>query len=244
MFNIRPSMRACAVFILLSPAIFAASNVPHYPMPISKHVSDYVGILQSSDSMAITGKLADFERRTGIECTVVIIDSVSRYAEEMGFETFATNLFNTWGIGNRYKNNGILLLIATQDRAVRIELGSGYEESCSSIATSIIDNTMVPLLKQNNWGSAVIKGCDTIMKQLGSERSSPLSGILIFLAFLLIAGFFLCSWLLVGDENDQTNGTPNHPYAPRTHYFRTRSSGSKGSFGGGRSSGRGGSGRF
>lgn len=66
-------------------------------------------------------------KKTGIEAVVVTINSIGDYQTgDATIEAFATNLFNTWGIGHKKENNGVLILVAVKDRKARIELGKGY----------------------------------------------------------------------------------------------------------------------
>ncbi|MBM3892988.1 TPM domain-containing protein [Candidatus Dependentiae bacterium] len=259
MFSLKSSVPAYVISLLLSPAIFATNSAQHYPMPVSKYVNDYIGLLQPQENRMIADKLHAYQQHTGIECTIVIIDSINSYASGMTLETFATNLFNKWGIGNCSKNNGILLLVALQDHKVRIELGAGYGAKHEQTASSIINNAMLPLCKQNKVPAAIIAGCNAITTQiLVPQPASPWVWyiiILILIIFGIIAFFSLRealrhdtsygftpkdtsrSWLyysLFGVSRHNSNQNARSPY-----------SGYRGSsFGGGRSSGGGASGRW
>ena len=257
MFNISQSVRAYTACLLLWPTIFATTtSVPHYPVPINKYISDYVGTLQQNDTLSLASKLSDFEHRTGVECTVVIIDSVNNYAPTASLESFATNLFNTWGIGDRNKNNGILLLVSLQDRKVRIELGAGYGAKHEKAAANIINNAMLPLFKQGKTKEAIMAGCDAIIKSTVPQPTSPWVwyGIIFALIFFGIIAFFALrealrhdtsygfapkdtsrSWLyyyLFGVNSYKGN------QSTKSHYSSHTGSG----FGGGRSGGGGASG--
>jgi uncharacterized membrane protein YgcG len=63
-------------------------------------------------------------------------------------ESFATNLFNTWGIGDREKSNGFMILVAVHDRRVRIELGSGYSGEMDQVMQRVMNEDMLPLLSE------------------------------------------------------------------------------------------------
>lgn len=256
MFNIHPSIPAYVFSLLFLPAIFATNSIPHYPVPISKHISDYVGALQSSDTLAIACNLSDFEHCTGVECTVVIIDAISNYAPGASLETFATNLFNNWGIGNRSKNNGILLLVALQDHKVRIELGAGYGKAAEKTAAKIINNSMLPLFKESKTKEAIMAGCNAIIKGIAPQPVSPWVwyAIIFGLIFFGIIAFFSVREALRHDTSygftpKETSrswlyyslfGVNNHysTQSTRSHY----SDYTRGSFGGGRSGGGGASG--
>jgi uncharacterized membrane protein YgcG len=92
--------------------------------------NDYAKVITSSDEKSIRNMLADLEAQTGIEATVLTINSIYDHdTDDKPIESFATNLFNTWGIGDREENNGFMILVAVHDRRVRIELGSGYSSA-------------------------------------------------------------------------------------------------------------------
>lgn len=257
MFNIHPSIPAFFVTISLWATAFSATaSTPHYPAPINKYISDYVGILQPADRLRIASTLSKHEQTTGIECTVVIIDSINSYAPGASLETFATRLFNTWGIGDRSKNNGVLLLVSLQDRKVRIELGAGYGTAHEKTAAEIINSTMLPLFKQDKIKEAIMAGCSAIVKAIAPQPASPWVWYVIIFAIIFfgIMGFFALREALRHDTSygftpkDTSRSSLYYRLFGVSSYNRNQSSRSNhsghsgGSFGGGRSGGGGASG--
>jgi uncharacterized protein len=76
--------------------------------------------------------------------TVVTLKSQKPYAPGETLEDFATNLFDDWGIGDATRNDGILVLVLPNDRAMRIELGAGYDASWNNEAGRLIDRSYLP----------------------------------------------------------------------------------------------------
>jgi len=130
-----------------------------YPQSTDRYVNDYAGVLTGGDTQKIRTMFANLEEQTGIEAVAVTINSIRDYGtRDETIETFATHLFNTWGIGDRVKNNGVLILVAIQDRAVRIELGAGYGREYNTAMKRVIDETMIPAFRQNDYSKGIYQG--------------------------------------------------------------------------------------
>ncbi len=143
-----------------------------YPKSIHKYVNDFANIVDQADAERIKKSLESVEEQTGIEICVVTINSIGDYqGTEKNLEKFATGLFNTWGIGKKDKNNGVLLLVAVKDRKVRIELGAGYPQSYNQIASRIIKTDIVPYFKQGQYSRGIYEGTMAIIKNLTKEIS-------------------------------------------------------------------------
>ena len=82
-----------------------------YPSPISPHVNDLAQLLDTKDLAEVRGMLKLLKADTGIQMTVVTLESQAPYAPDETLEEFATNLFNDWGIGDATRNDGILVLV-------------------------------------------------------------------------------------------------------------------------------------
>jgi uncharacterized protein len=75
-------------------------------------------------------------------------------------------LFNQWGIGSPQRNDGILVLVAVKDRDMRIELGKGFPRAADGTAKSIIDNTMLPQFRNNNYNNGIELGVNRVIDRL------------------------------------------------------------------------------
>ena len=123
--NLAIAVLLILALILLGQNLILAQN--RYPYPSDKYVNDFAKILKPSERSELRTLLQDLDRQKKIEATVVTISSIKDYeGGTEGFETFATHLFNSWGIGHKERNDGILILVAVHDHKVRVELGSGY----------------------------------------------------------------------------------------------------------------------
>jgi uncharacterized protein len=138
-------------FLFLQAFLFAnnsyAQNIIAKPNPPTL-VTDVAGVLTPEQKQALENKLVAIDDSSSNQIAVVIIPSLDGYPKE----EYATKLFRDWGIGNKKTNNGILLLIAINDREIRIEVGYGLEGAIPDItALNIIDNDIKPAFKVGNY---------------------------------------------------------------------------------------------
>ncbi len=163
-------------FLLLS--CFAAADVAvdkdysPYPQPDSGYVTDYANLLSDSEEERIERWLWQVENKSQVEIIVVVIDSLSRYqgTNNRSIESFATALFDTYGIGNMPKNDGVLLLIARNDRKARIELGAGYGRTRDADAQRIMDKIIIPQFRRDDYVGGITDGTEALIEEFASMR--------------------------------------------------------------------------
>lgn len=191
-----------ALAIVLALALPGAAQ--QMPEPLSPYVSDFAGVLDDAAEARLTAHLQALRADPGVEVAVV---TVARLADHGGaaLEPFATALFNAWGIGDAQANDGVLLLLAVDDRAARIELGAGYPPVWDNRALRVMDALMVPRFADGDYPAGLETGLqgleDYILRPFkdgvavtGTDDmpEAPGSGLggdlLIFLAF--VAGIF------------------------------------------------------
>lgn len=143
------------VFFLLLPLAVTAQTFPDYE---DLYVNDFAGLLSDTAKQASRKKLREFKRETGIEFTVVTIRSFSDYGYSGEIEPFATGLFNTWGVGNADRNDGVMMLISKEDRKMRLEVGSGYGTSKNSAMQRVIDDVILPEFRSNRFSAGIVLG--------------------------------------------------------------------------------------
>lgn len=147
-----------------------------YPQPQDAFVNDYAGLLNAQDAAHVRTLFNNLKRETGIEAVVVTIGSVNDY--QTGAETvesFATNLFNTWGIGDSQANNGVLMLVAVKDRKVRIEVGAGYESAQNAAMQEVINEHILPSFRQSHYSLGIYRGARAVVGKLTGEWPEDLS---------------------------------------------------------------------
>jgi uncharacterized protein len=160
-------IRAASALLILLPILAASAlaSEPKFP-PLTGRVVDDAGILNSHTRHELTLMLAEYERTTGDQVVVVTVGSLQRYPiEEFGYE-----LGRYWGIGQKGKNNGALLIVAPNEHKVRIEVGYGLEGQLTDAKSrAIIDNYILPSFKRGDFNFGVLAGATEIVRALGGN---------------------------------------------------------------------------
>jgi uncharacterized protein len=175
------------LFSFLSTLAFAAA-LP----PLTGRVVDLAGMIDPAAETAIVRKSEDFEKKSSDQIVVATIENLD--GEDI--ETYANRLFRAWGLGQAGENNGILLLVARNDRKMRIEVGYGLEGTLTDLHSKlIIENTMVPAFRAGDFSGGISKAVDDIVMALEgnaaelesrAERNQQEEGIPIFVILFLI----------------------------------------------------------
>jgi len=164
---------------------------------------DFAGILQPDQKNAIEGILSGMEQQTGAQGAAVVVDSL----EGGQIDDFANKLFKKWGIGQKDKNNGIMLLVAVKDRKARIEVGYGLEPILpDALAGRILDEQLFPAFKQGNYAEGLTQAArrigEIIVKNepAPTTSSSPNFGVfdvggqlvgMLFFGIFIVIGFYM-----------------------------------------------------
>lgn len=184
-----------AVFFVMIASSVIAQNVLPRPNP-PKLVTDQAGVLTPEQLQALEAKLVAIDDSSSNQIAVVILSSL----EGQPKEEYATKLFREWGIGNKKTNNGVLVLVAIQDRQIRIEVGYGLEGAIPDItALSIIDNDIKPAFKAGAYYEGLDKATDNLAKAAVGEykearkkrsksKGNPLVFVMIVIVIVIILG--------------------------------------------------------
>ena len=125
-------------------------------------VNDYVNILTDSQETQINSKISSFEKQTDIEISFALVDTLNG----KDIESFSNELFKIWGVGKADRNNGLLVVIAPNERKWRIETGYGLESYLSDgQAYSFGNSNFKPNFKEGNY----YKGIDDFLTQVTSH---------------------------------------------------------------------------
>src|SRR5512139_324995 len=152
-----------ACWLIVSPA--AAQN--GYPDRIDPYVNDFAALLTDEHTSSLRSLFSELKADNGVEIVVVTIDSIHDFGTgDSSIESFATNLFNNWGLGDGQKNDGVLILVAWKDRAVRIEVGAGYGDSLNDDMQTIIDEQMIPAFRNEDYSQGSYDGARAVSRRL------------------------------------------------------------------------------
>jgi len=192
-------IRLRLVLLLLVLAAAPVAAAPQYPA-LTGRVVDNAELLSPNARRTLEAKLADFERARKIQLVVATLPSLQGYS----IEEYGVGLGRAWGIGEKGKNTGVVLLVAPNERAVRIEVGYGLEGTLTDALTSaIIQQRIVPLFRAGSDEAGILAGVDGILGVLDpnykpSERlAAPAQGggiafpPLLIVAIMVIAMLYL-----------------------------------------------------
>ncbi len=155
----------CAFVAVMAPAAWAQSVQP--VPPLTAHVMDSTGTLDASQLSALDAKLTAFEKARGAQVVFLIVpttqpEDIAAYAQRVG---------DQWKIGRKSIGDGLLLVVAKNDRRVRIETTKALEGAIPDLAASnIIEQAITPRFKQNDYAGGLDAGADQIMARISGEN--------------------------------------------------------------------------
>ena len=139
---------------VLCAFVVPASAEPNYPN-LAGRITDEAGLLTASDKADIESQLASLEQTSTDQLAVVTVKSLQGYS----IEDYGIGLARKWGIGQKGKDNGILLIVAPNDRKVRIEVGRRLEPMMTdTMSTLIIENAILPKFRRGDFAGGIKDG--------------------------------------------------------------------------------------
>lgn len=137
-----------------------------YPEYSDLYLNDFAGVFQDTQAKKLRATLQELNEKRGIEFTVVTLQSLADHGHNGPIEPFATGLFNAWGVGNAARNDGVMLLVVIRDRQMRIEVGSGYGTSLNGAMQRVIDHTILPDFRDENYVNGIFAGVDEVIYEV------------------------------------------------------------------------------
>ena len=136
------------------------------------YVNDYAGILSDETKVRLTALSAEIETKTTSQLAILTIDTTA----PLDIETYAVKLFERWGIGQKGKDNGVLILVAVKNRQMRIEVGYGLEGAIpDALAKNIIEKSMLPFFKSGDYNAGILQGTAAVSKLIAGEYNVEIS---------------------------------------------------------------------
>jgi len=161
-------MRWLLAWLALLAAVMAvpAAAQPNLPPRPDGPVYDSANIIPDVDEQLLDARLRDYNRRTGRALVVATVPSL----QEDTIEDFAVRLYEAWGIGGAETDAGVLLLVAPNERKVRIEVGYGLHQYVTDILSGrIIRDAITPRFKAGDYAGGINAGIDALITQLDRE---------------------------------------------------------------------------
>ena len=254
-----------AIFACGSPAADAASEL--LPKPAQReYVVDTAGIVSAEDRAQIEKIGEELREKTKAEIVVVTVATLG----DADIESYANKLFRSWGIGDAKQSNGVLLLIAKDDRKFRIEVGYGLEGEITDGRSGEILDKMKPYFRDEKYSEGVLNAYQKLAayayRAAGTEPDKDVAGVLeaasedeeepsilmnVLIFFLAIVGMILLgvilNWLLgilnqaLGSDRGGSSRR-NRDFSNGRRSSRNSGGSSRGGYGGGSSGGGGASG--
>ncbi|MDR2194983.1 MAG: YgcG family protein [Gallionellaceae bacterium] len=156
-------------FFLLALFISAAHAEVAVPS-LTQRVTDFTGTLDAQQIQTLETTLAEFEQAKGAQIAVLIVPTTAPEA----IEQFGIRVVDAWKLGRKGVDDGALLLIAKDDRAVRIEVGYGLEGALNdATASRIINENIVPYFQRGEFAAGIAAGLTTMMNVINGEPLPP-----------------------------------------------------------------------
>lgn len=242
------------VFSFFASFFFNANaqyKIPPKPEKLKeqKGVYDYIKLLSKEENLSLEQKLIRYSDTTSTQIVVAIIKSTE--GEQINY--LGAQWGQEWGIGQADKDNGILIILAYDDRKIAINTGYGTEHLLTdAISKRIIDREIIPYFKKNDYSGGLNHGVDVIFEVLNGEyqgtRQSS-SGEFPFGVFFLLFIFFIIFIIIISKHKNgggrnggkRSNGTSILDAIILSNMgrgsYKSGSSGGFGGFGGGSSGG-------
>lgn len=173
--------RSIAACLFLLPIIFSlwlssiawAQGQPNFPN-LTGRVTDQASLLNSEQKAELDQKLAAHEAATSNQIVVVTVKSL----EGADIADYALKLGRKWGIGTEDKNNGVLLVVAPNERKVRIEVGYGLEGALpDGLAGTIVRSNILPSFRESDYPKGISNGVTAIEEAIRGEYTPPANAL-------------------------------------------------------------------
>jgi uncharacterized protein len=194
-------LRQILLFLFMS----LSAHAQGLPEPHSSTVNDFADLLPPEVEARVVDALTKGRQETGVHVAVVTMDRIADYGGAgQRIEDYAKTLFNTWGVGDAGRNDGILILVARSDREMRIALGAGYPVIWDNAAQRVIDRYFLPEFRADRYAAGIEAGVQGTFDLIArpyvtnnppSDTGVPITDIVqMIMTGLLVAGIVLVAF--------------------------------------------------
>lgn len=190
-------MRYCWSIILVVLLATGLSADTKFPVPDGL-INDRADLLSRGEVTRLESKAQTYLKASGNSVAVLIVNTVG----DMSLEDYAHDVFKAWGIGEKGKDNGVLLLIALNEKKIRLEVGYGLEANLTDLESGRIVNrnsVMAGYFREGNFSAGLNAAFDAIVEAIGGDyqlppeaqkrtekKTGPVGVFIFFLMFVLI----------------------------------------------------------
>ena len=152
-----------------------AAEIPPKPQAGTNiYVQDYADVISPASEKIIYSLGRELDAKTTAQVAVLTVPTL----DGEPIESYALNVLRSWGIGSKDKNNGVLIVVATQDRQSRIEVGYGLEGALPDGLTGRIqDQTMLPFFREGQYDKGIVNGYAATAATVAQEYNVKLEGV-------------------------------------------------------------------
>ena len=159
-------LAAAGAALLFALSAFGEVGIP----PLKARVTDLTGTLSSSQVQSLESRLRDFEREKGSQIAVLMLPST----QPETIEQYSIRVAEAWKIGRAKVDDGVILLVAKDDRKLRIEVGRALEGAIpDAIAKRIVSDVIAPHFKSGDFYGGIAAGCDALTRLIEGETLPP-----------------------------------------------------------------------
>ncbi|MGH8197044.1 MAG: TPM domain-containing protein [Steroidobacteraceae bacterium] len=159
---IRHSALRLAVLVAAPLLLAALQTIP----PLTARVTDLTGTLTPAEQAALESRLAEFESRKGAQIAVLIVPTT----EPEEIEQYSIRVVDDWKLGRDKPDDGALLLVAQDDRTMRIEVGRGLEGALTDLVSKrIVSDTIAPFFRQGDFAGGINAGVEQMIRVIDGE---------------------------------------------------------------------------
>lgn len=189
-----------AIAVILAPTVSATQT-----FTAKAWVNDLAGVMDVDTAESLDSRLEDLNRNKGAQLGILIVPSTNNES----IESFAERVFRQWGLGRKNIDDGVLLIIAVDDKQMRIEVGYGLEGAIPDItAGRIISDIIAPYFQQDNYTAGVLAGADALITLINGEElpltdssseefdEGDIVALLLFSAVSLAVPWFIGAFML------------------------------------------------
>lgn len=157
-------LRHFALWLALMGASLAAETLPPKP---AHYFNDYASVVNSATAEKLNAQLEAFERSTSCQVVVAVFPKMQ---SNSSLEDYTQRVAESWKVGQKGKNNGIVFFVFTQDHRMRIEVGYGLEGALpDALAKRIVADEVAPEFKHGNYAAGLTDGVDAILRATRGE---------------------------------------------------------------------------
>ena len=140
------------------------------PGKATGYVNDFAGVLSVADKTALEQQLIALQKQTSAQVAIAIVPTIGT---DETIETYSVKLFEDWGIGQKDKDNGLLIVVASDDHLMRIEVGYGLEGAVTDAqAFAVVDKILTPAFKAGDFAGGLKQAVDVLGKAIAGDPSA------------------------------------------------------------------------